>query len=150
RDALEAGEAVPVGSRVVRVLPLRRWPQVVPLVVQAVMVDVIGAFPAGDQLVHPDGCPLAVTPDRCRRIRACWTPSRWLSLHDVPPVLHHEVVVPVVHTYDPARALFPAQGYGLHVGPPWQRGKGLAAAAGVSSACRSPVSGTNILLQNPL
>src|SRR5258707_2538817 len=81
------------------VLTVGSWPEVVPLIVKAIMILMVGLRPAGDQLVHVGIGPDAIgEPDRASCVRTARAPA---SDHvQMPFVWADEVVVLIVDQRD--------------------------------------------------
>ena len=128
--ALEARRGPDVRAPVVDVLLSGRRPQVRPLVVQPVVVDVIDTLAAHDQVVHVDHAPLTMRSRSGRpSVRTVNSAPGGNLLMDAPPVLHHKVIVLVINECDSSSSFWPMQGYSFHVGLPNQIGR---ARGGVS------------------
>src|SRR5258707_11341021 len=108
--ALEGWAAAGTRPLIVVVLSGCAWPQVGAPVIQPVMVDVVNALNAEDEVVHQD---VAVA---CRCIRSV-DASGPRVLEDVPAIWADQFVVFVINDSDAACGFLAVQGYGSHVTP---------------------------------
>src|SRR5258707_14970901 len=103
-DAFKTRCAAATGKLVRLILRRGHGPQVMPLVVQAVMVDVVGLRPASDQLLHPGR---GTAPARLADVGQRICHAAWTLLEGEPPAGDDELVVLVIDEGDAACGHFP-------------------------------------------